>query len=115
MAQVNIVINSREYAIACEDGQERRILELSKILEEKAQMLKNISGHINENMLLAMIGILVADDLTEARKNSVSEPVSEVEEIEESIDLSELDATIANQLKVVRDEIKVIANELELL
>ena len=34
MAQVTISINSREYAIACEDGQELRILQLSRILDE---------------------------------------------------------------------------------
>ena len=116
MAQVTIVINSREYAIACEDGQENRILELSKILEEKAQMLKNISGQINENMLLAMIGILVADDLVEARRNYSSDDI-EVEEYasEESIDLSAVDEEISQRLKIVRDEIKAVANELELM
>ena len=39
MAQVTITINSREYAIACEDGQELRIIQLAKILDEKAKAL----------------------------------------------------------------------------
>lgn len=37
MAQVTITINSREYAVACEDGQEVRILQLARMLDEKAK------------------------------------------------------------------------------
>ena len=70
MAQVIISINNREYPIACENGQEARIMQLSHILEQKAQMLKDFSGRISESMFLAMIGILVADDLFEARKTA---------------------------------------------
>ena len=41
MAQVTITINSREYAVACEDGQELRIIQLANILDEKAKALTN--------------------------------------------------------------------------
>ena len=34
-------------------------MQLAGVLEEKARLLKDISGQISENMLLAMIGILV--------------------------------------------------------
>ena len=37
MAQVTITINSREYAVACEDGQEVHIIQLSRMLDEKAK------------------------------------------------------------------------------
>ena len=69
MAQVTISINSREYAIACEDGQELRILQLSRILDEKAKLLTDGSTQISESMLLAMIGLLLADELSELKKN----------------------------------------------
>ena len=75
MAQVVITINNREYPIACENGQEARIMQLSQILEQKAQMLKDFSGRISESMFLAMIGILVADDLFESRKSAAQAPV----------------------------------------
>ena len=38
MAQITITINSREYAIACEDGQELHIMQLSRMLDEKAKL-----------------------------------------------------------------------------
>lgn len=71
MAQVTITINSREYAVACEDGQEVRILQLARMLDEKAKMLTQASGQVNENMLLAMVGLLLADraDRTAQRKS----------------------------------------------
>ena len=63
MAQVTITINSREYGIACGDGQEAHIIKLSRLLDEKAKLLTAGNGQINENMLLAMIGLLLADEL----------------------------------------------------
>ena len=72
MSQVVITINEREYPIACENGQEVRIMQLAQILEQKAQLLKSFNGKISENMMLAMIGILTADDLMEARKQLTS-------------------------------------------
>ena len=72
MAQVTITINSREYAVACEDGQEVRILQLARLLDEKAKMITAGAGQVNENMLLAMVGLLLADELSELRKSDMS-------------------------------------------
>lgn len=77
MAQVTITINSREYAIACDDGQEGRIMKLARILDEKARQLTAGGGQINENMLLAMSGLLLADDLLEARQPKNQMPAAE--------------------------------------
>jgi cell division protein ZapA (FtsZ GTPase activity inhibitor) len=68
MAQVTVTINMRDYPIACDDGQEGRIIKLSRILDEKARLLISGGAQINENMLLAMSGLLLADDLLEARQ-----------------------------------------------
>lgn len=68
MAQITITINSREYAVACDNGQEAYTMSLARMLDEKAKMLTAGGGHINENMLLAMVGILMADELTETKK-----------------------------------------------
>ena len=60
MAQVTITINSREYAVACEDGQELRIIQLANILDEKAKALTEGSQQVNECMLLAMVGAILS-------------------------------------------------------
>ena len=35
MAQVDITVNNQNFLIACEDGQEDRLLDLSKIVDDK--------------------------------------------------------------------------------
>lgn len=112
MAQVTITINSREYAIACENGQEARIMQLAAVLEEKARLLKGISGQISENMFLAMVGILVADDLFEARKMIAAKSN---EGQNSTIDYSSIDAEISQKIKSVSEKIKAVANQIESL
>ena len=92
MAQVTITINSREYAIACDDGQEAHIIKLSRMLDNKAKLLTAGNGQINENMLLAMVGLLLADELEDAKKGivpaqkpQVVEKIVEVEKVVEKI------------------------------
>ena len=65
MGQVTITIDKREYVIACGDGQEAHIMKLSRILDEKAKQLSANSATINENMKLAMVGLLLADELSD--------------------------------------------------
>lgn len=113
MAQVTVTINSREYPIACESGQEARIMQLAGVLEEKARLLKDISGQISENMLLAMIGILVADDLLEARKNNTA-PVSAAAG-EDAARTAAADSELSARLRVVSEKIKAVAKQIESL
>lgn len=86
MAQVTIQINGRAYAIACGNGEEGHIAELSQILEEKAKMLTAGGAQINENQLLAMIGLLVADELQDA-KAGVRAPEVKTEVVEKVVEV----------------------------
>lgn len=98
MAQVTITINSREYAIACEDGQEVRILQLARVLDDKAKQIGGGSGQINENMLLTMVGLLLADELSELRKAQAV--VSQ--------DYSEVDKFISQKINFLNTELKKV-------
>ena len=77
MAQVIITINYREYPISCDNGQEIQIMKLGRMLDEKAKALTSSLGHINENQLLAMVGLLLADELSELKKAASSAPSSQ--------------------------------------
>lgn len=83
MAEVVIQIGDREYGIACGDGQEGHIILLSKLLDEKAQMLKKSVGQINENQLLAMVGLLMADELEDLKTKTPEPQIQTVEKIVE--------------------------------
>ncbi len=120
MAQVTVTINSREYPIACESGQEARIMQLAGILEEKARLLKDISGQISENMFLAMVGILVADDLFEARKNTPRQENIQSHDAALSQTVSAeafaaADLELSTRLRVVSEKIKAVAKQIESL
>ena len=139
MAQVTITINSREYGIACGDGQESHIIKLSRLLDEKAKLLTSGNGQINENMLLAMVGLLLADELEDAKKGvvptvvaqpqviekvvevekvvekivEVEKPVEKIIEVEKPVDNSVLDEGLAKAICDIANQIKNITQEVQ--
>ncbi|MBR1915656.1 MAG: cell division protein ZapA [Alphaproteobacteria bacterium] len=86
MAQVTIQINGREYGIACGDGQEGNIFRLAAMLNEKAALLTRGNNHINENQLLVMVALLLADELQDAKKGvPATQKIETVEKIVEKV------------------------------
>lgn len=117
MAQVTITINSREYAVACEDGQEVRIMQLARMLDDKAKMITQGAGQVNECMLLAMVGLLLADELNELKRGEPS-PAAQISEKNRSSDsgrLLEIDRQLSEQLKNLTNELNSVANNIKLL
>lgn len=110
MAQVTITINLREYAIACENGQEIQIMKLGRLLDEKAKALTSALGHINENQLLAMVGLLIADELSELKKAQSSPTTATAAPAQ---DLSLLDAELAESIDSLNETIKSVATKIK--
>ena len=79
MSVVTLKIAGYSYKIACQDGQENHILELSEYLNEKATKLTSSIGYIPENQLLAMVSVLVAQELFSARKGVMMKPSSSID------------------------------------
>lgn len=65
MSQVNVVINSRQYRMACEDGQEERLLELARDLDQRILQLRDKFGEIGDTRLTVMAALTLADELSE--------------------------------------------------
>ena len=72
MSVVTLKIAGYSYKIACQDGQENHILELAEYLNEKATKLTGSIGYIPENQLLAMVSVLVAQELFATKKAGIS-------------------------------------------
>ena len=115
MAQVTITINSREYAVACEDGQEVRIMQLARMLDDKAKLITQGAGQVNECMLLAMVGLLLADEVKELKRGETASPVPEKSSGAENLRLSETDQKFTEQLKNLTNELNSVANQINLL
>jgi cell division protein ZapA len=67
MGLVSVELNGRPYEIACDDGQEGHVAHLADVLNERVAALAQTVGHVGESRLLLMAGLLVADELVEAR------------------------------------------------
>lgn len=65
LGQVNITIRGRQYQIACDDGQEAHLARLGRYLDQKAEQLHAAAGSVSDALLLVMVGLVVADELTD--------------------------------------------------
>jgi len=64
---VNVTINGRQYRMACEEGQEPRLLTLADNLESRIQDLRGKFGEIGDARLVVMAALIAADELIDAR------------------------------------------------
>ncbi len=67
MGQVAITLNGRTYRLACQDGEEERLLALGNHVRSHVDRLTREFGQVGDDRLLAMVAILIADELFEAK------------------------------------------------
>jgi cell division protein ZapA len=65
VGQVSINIRGRHYQIACDDGQEAHLARLGRFLDQKAEQLHAAAGSVSDALLLVMVALVVADELTD--------------------------------------------------
>jgi len=74
MATVTVEINGRPYAVGCADGQEERVRILAKQFDGHVRQVAGEVGHVGDIRLFLMAGLLLADELHEARLNGGGAP-----------------------------------------
>jgi cell division protein ZapA len=74
MADVTISINGRSYEIACDNGQEGRILDLASYVDHKLQQIARAGGAWNEAHLLVLAALVLADEVFEEREQAATRP-----------------------------------------
>jgi len=67
MAQINVDVNGRPYAVGCEDGQEAHLHELVKVFDQQVRQVSQDMGQLGDTRLFLMGGLLLADELLDAR------------------------------------------------
>ncbi|MGB1843434.1 MAG: cell division protein ZapA [Thalassobaculaceae bacterium] len=72
MAQVDVSVNGQSYRIACEDGQEDRLVDLAAMVDEKVLGLVNQIGQVGSNRLLVMAALIIADELVDLKNEAGS-------------------------------------------
>ncbi|MEO0401402.1 MAG: cell division protein ZapA [Pseudomonadota bacterium] len=74
MPEVNIAIGGRQFAVACQEGEESYLHAAAKMLDDEAQVLADQAGRMPEARMLLMAGLMLAD-----KTASVEDRISEVE------------------------------------
>jgi cell division protein ZapA len=69
LAKVDISINGRVYAVACDEGQENRVRELAGMMEARVRQLTGSTpvGSFGETQILVLAGLMLADELSETK------------------------------------------------
>ena len=104
MAQVDVSVNGQSYRIACEDGQEDRLVDLAAMVDEKVTDLVNQIGQVGSNRLLVMAALIIADELVDLKNEAGSS-----QELEDNT--NQQDTVLA--LQEITKRIENIADQVE--
>jgi cell division protein ZapA len=66
MNHINVTINGRQYRMACEEGQEARLVRLAESLESRVDSLRGKFGEIGDQRLTVMAALTACDELLDA-------------------------------------------------
>jgi len=113
MAEVTIVIKGRQYDIACDDGQEDRVLRLASYIDNKIKLISRSGSAYNESHLMVLTALVLADEFFELKDNSFA--TSSVSSIEGAVasETSVKEQVVDNQedeadLKIIKNITKRI-------
>ena len=67
MAQINVEVNGKPYAVGCEDGQESHLQELAALFDRQVRQVSQDMGQLGDTRLFLMGALLLADELADAR------------------------------------------------
>jgi cell division protein ZapA len=110
MSHINVTINGRQYRMACEEGQEVRLLKLAESFESRIQNLRGKFGEIGDARLTVMASLTVCDELLDAvnRIRSLEEELGELRDVRASAaDRAKATQTaVANALNAAAERIE---------
>jgi cell division protein ZapA len=78
MAQVTVLVNGRNYTVACEDVEEEHLTALAAFIDSRVVELGRQVGQVGDARLMLMASLVVADELAVAQER--------VEELEQQIE-----------------------------
>ena len=91
MPKVTISLNGKAYSVACDDGQEARVLELSSYIDQRIRKIAQAGAASSEQHLLVLGALVLADELFSEREASGTAQDSAKDERQQQIDVSAVD------------------------
>lgn len=107
MPTVTIALNGRNYDIACGEGEEARVLELSAQVRRRMEGLAKNAGPVAENVLFALTALLMSDEIDQQNR-VVQELRSEQEDLAQRREVA-----LADTIERLAIKIEAIAARLE--
>jgi cell division protein ZapA len=68
MPQVSVTINGRQFRMACEEGEEPRLVRLAEDLDQRISRLRERFGEIGDTRLTVMAALTLADELSDTKE-----------------------------------------------
>jgi len=110
MNHINVTINGRQYRMACEEGQEIRLLKLAESLEQRIDTLRGKFGEIGDARLTVMAALTVCDELLDAnaRLRAVEEELTSLRNVRSAAAdrAKATQAAVANALNAAAERIE---------
>jgi len=110
MNHINVTINGRQYRMACEEGQEIRLLKLAENLEQRIETLRGKFGEIGDARLTVMAALTVCDELldTNARMRAMEEELKGLRDVRSAAAdrAKATQAAVANALNAAAERIE---------
>ena len=109
MSHINVTINGRQYRMACEEGQEVRLLKLAESLETRVGELRGKFGEIGDARLTVMAALTVCDELVDAaaRIRTLEDELESLRNVRVAADRAKAtQVAVANALNSAADRIE---------
>ena len=80
---INVTINGRQYRMACEEGQETRLMRLAENLQARVEDLRGKFGEIGDQRLTVMAALTACDELldTNARLEKLEQELASLRDV----------------------------------
>jgi cell division protein ZapA len=76
MANIEIEIAGRKFAVACRDGEEDHLRSVGALVDKRARDAAQALGSLGEARLLLFTSLLLADDLKELQEGKSAPPAA---------------------------------------
>ena len=108
MGTMNINVYGRDYAIACDDGQEAHLGKLAQMVNDRVKQLSQQMGRGPEHLMLIYTTLMLSDELLDAlaKAKGKASPSDEAK-------LVEMEAAMAASMQQIAGRVEKLAEKLE--
>jgi cell division protein ZapA len=103
MANIEIEIAGRKFAVACRDGEEDHLRSVGELVDKRARDAAQALGTLGEARLLLFTSLLLADDLKELQEGKRAAPAAPAAPADD----------LARAAELLAERIEALADRLE--